>query len=307
MSNPNIIDAEDVSDVPALREATAVEKPAAQPESRVLTLLDRAFIDNPYIGAADIELTKEQEKVLERYRQVPHDWIEIKPDDGLIYMGHMRYRQVANEAFGPGKWALVPAGDFKVEDNGRVVTLYRTYRFYVNGKFLREAVGAGQYFKANSKMNFADAAETCESDVLKRMFKPFGIAGQCWDRRYQEWFKATYCKKLGSDWKRVKWDEAGWWDGKTKDLDPELEPPTTTPSTRARPVYTGIVTAVDFKDRSGERFYSIEFDGGKEKFWTDSELVYRAANDMIGTGRPVSIEYETKGKGKIIHAWDITE
>jgi hypothetical protein len=311
MNTQNVIEAEEVTNLPAVREEGQVTKEQTSP----LAVVTHAFIDDPYFGAAEIELTPEQIATLEKYRRVAHDKISIKPDDGLIYMDHMGYREVLNEAFGPGKWALVPAGDFKVEDDGKVVTLYRSYRMYINGRFLREAVGAGAYFKANKKMNYADAAETCESDVLKRMLKPFGIAGQCWDRRYQEWFKEMYCKRVKNskgemEWKRVKWDEAGWWDGKTKEL-PEAETTETTvekqtTTVATKPTTHGLITETGtLETKTKGTFYYLIVDD--VKYWTESKLVYKAAKQYQHDKYNVKFAYDDTGKNPAITAWDLTE
>lgn len=317
MDNERITEADIIEEPDRPKDLVIVKSATLRPvqEEQSYVQQDQALASTAYAGASTIEFSDQQIARLIKYRKVPHDWISIKPDDGLIYMDHMKYREVLNEAFGPGLWSLVPVGDFKVEEKGNVVTLYRTYRFYVMGKFVREAVGAGQYFKSNSKMNFADAAETCESDVLKRMLKPFGIAGQCWDRRYQEWFKQTYCKKSGASWVRVKWDEPGWWDGKTTELgileedqpvDEETGEVKRTSSPRPdRRIATGLIRDVKTVSFKGKVYYYLIIDG--VEYWTESETIRIAARRIKEEGRPVSLEYDTTTRKPVITAFDLTD
>lgn len=172
---------------------------------------DGAVDLTPFFGVSAAPFPRQVQNVLQKYQTVEDEWLDIKPN-GQIYLSHMRARTIFNEAFGFGGWGLVPVGDeFKVERQQKEkfgksyehVLLYREYRFYALGRFIRQAMGAGDYYTNNPDMNFSDAAEMCESYALNRMAKFFGIAGQCWDKAYVEEWKQKYAAKDGDgNWKK---------------------------------------------------------------------------------------------------------
>lgn len=164
----------------------------------------------PFFGVSAAPFPQQVQAVLQKYQTVEDEWLDIKPN-GQIYLSHMRARTIFNEAFGFGGWGLVPVGDeFKVERQQKEkfgksyehVLLYREYRFYALGRFIRQAMGAGDYYTNNPDTNLSDAAEMCESYALNRMAKFFGIAGQCWDKAYVEEWKQKYAQKDGDNWKK---------------------------------------------------------------------------------------------------------
>jgi hypothetical protein len=164
-----------------------------------------------YAGIAAAPLSERAQAVLQKYQIVPDDWIDIKPN-GQLYLSNMRLRSIFHEAFQFGGWALAPVqANFtpvrvdKTDRYGKAyqhVTLYREYRFYAEGRFQRQMMGAGDYLTNNADANYSDAAEGCESYALNRAGKFFGIASQCWDKAYAEWWKSQFAFKSGDVWKK---------------------------------------------------------------------------------------------------------
>jgi hypothetical protein len=164
-----------------------------------------SIVADPYVGVSAVPFDEHAQKVLADHQTVPDEWLDIKPN-GNIYLSHMKARAILNQAFGFGGWAVVPVGDYRVEDNGKAVTLYRSYRLYVNGRFVGETVASGQYFKSNYDQDYSDAAEACQSYAINRLAKNFGLAAQCWDRQYGEQWK----KKYAESYKNSKTDKTEW-------------------------------------------------------------------------------------------------
>ena len=211
MSEPEIIEAETVENLPAVqnkRELAAV--PHA--EDGAVERVDASVVTmSPFIGVSVRPFDERAQEVLNRYQHVPDEWIDIKPG-GQVYLSHMRARQVFNEAFGFGGWGIVPIeGSGYVErkpfktkygDEAEHVTIYREYRFYVNGRFVRQAMGSGDYYTNNKEADYSDALEASESYALNRFAKFLGIASQCWDDDYREAWKAKYAVSDAGKWKK---------------------------------------------------------------------------------------------------------
>lgn len=177
------IEAEPVENLPAVREAREL---APVEEERGV-----AVATDPYVGVSAVPFGEHVTAALMKHQTVPDEWLDIKPD-GSVYLSHMRARNVLNEAFGFGGWGTVPVGEFNVERDGKHVTLYRAYRFYAHGRFVRECLASGDYWTSNSNSDYADAAEACESYAINRFAKFFGIAAQCWDADYREAWKGRF-------------------------------------------------------------------------------------------------------------------
>lgn len=155
----------------------------------------RTLADDPYTGVAALPFDDRAQDVLAKHQTVPDEWIDIRPE-GLIYLSHINARRILNAAFGFGGWAIVPVGEFRREEKGNQVILYRTYRMYVNGRYAGEVEASGEYWTNNSAQNYADAAEACQSYALNRLSKNFGIASQCWDKSYGEQWKSKFAEQV---------------------------------------------------------------------------------------------------------------
>lgn len=229
------------SELPAIRESQA--EVAIIPSSA-----DTSVVADPYIGVAAVPFDDRAQAVLAKYQIVPDDWIDIKPN-GQIYLSHMRLRAIFNEAFGYGGWGMVPVGPLHVERVAKPskyanqpdyehVTVYREYRLYVQGRFVRQMMGAGDYYTNNAETNYADAVESSESYALNRSGKPFGIASQCWDKAYGEEWKRKYARNEGGKWKKrtdiVTKTDAGSVSGDHAPQASASQPPASHPPTQQR-------------------------------------------------------------------------
>ncbi|OHB68800.1 MAG: hypothetical protein A2W17_01425 [Planctomycetes bacterium RBG_16_41_13] len=157
---------------------------------------------------------------------VKQEDIEIKPT-GQIYLCHIRYRKMLNDAFGMGNWALRPLGGFvKTGD-----TVCREYALYIKGMYAASAIGEQEYVASNPMMTWSDACEATKSNAIMRCCKDLGIALELWDKKYVEKFIKEYCVqvwrkgKLKPQW-RLKtaeryFDETGIVTGKPGNIQPE--------------------------------------------------------------------------------------
>lgn len=177
-----------------------IERP---PQVPALTASEAiALADDPYIGVAAQPFDSKAQDVLRKHEHVPSDWIEIKPN-GQPYLGHIHIRRIFNEAFGHGGWAIIPVGDFKIDDEGKKVTLYRSWRLYVNGRYVDETVSAGEYWKNNAEQNYGDAAEACKSFAINRFSKLFNIAADLWNKQWVEAWKSKYAyRETDGKWRK---------------------------------------------------------------------------------------------------------
>lgn len=167
-----------------------------------------ASLMSEFVGISALPFDAKAQTTLARYQEVPDEWLDIRPDNGAVFLTHMKYRHILNEAFGFGGWAIMPVGDFKVEENGSHVILYREYRLFVNGRFVSDTTASGDYWKNNHALNYSDAAEICQSNAIVRLCKPLGIASQCWDRSYTEQWKRKYASQNGGKWQRKPFNTA---------------------------------------------------------------------------------------------------
>jgi hypothetical protein len=323
-SDPEIIEAE------AVEEQTAAVVPF-QPQT-IATVASTgesssSLAVDPYIGVAAVPFDDRAQTVLAKYQTVPDEWIDIKPN-GQIYLSHMRLRSIYNEAFGFGGWGLVPVGDFHVErvpqkskypgkPDYEHVTVYREFRLYVQGRFVRQMMGAGDYYTNNPESNYADAVEAAESYALNRSGKPFGIAAQCWDKGYGEWWKSNFAFQSEGKWKKrygQPSSNSGAGDSNASSSHPQQQsraaapPPSPSPASDSAPLRALLRLVEEGKNWTygGEKVAMFKDDAGKGwKFVGETIGFARAAvkNDVI-----LAVEYflepwekdGKRGKNKVV-------
>lgn len=124
-------------------------------------------------------------------QRLPDDDIDIRPDSGEIYCPHTVVRRVLDDAFQLGGWNLVPIG--KWEQDGD--TLSRDFALVVHtddgNRIAAIANGEGDYIRTNKRDSRGTAQEKAYSNALTRCAKHMSIAIQCWDKQYQEAWKAA--------------------------------------------------------------------------------------------------------------------
>lgn len=139
----------------------------------------------PYMGMSASTFTKEEIATL--LRPTEADIVEIRPDDGIVYVPAVHYRARLLEAFGPGAWALHPRGTKLM---GTVVTYQAA--LFIRGNFMSEAVGEMRYISNNPKMSYATSAEGAKSDCLTRCCKDLGLFRELWDPAWRRAWVEKY-------------------------------------------------------------------------------------------------------------------
>lgn len=149
-----------------------------------------------YDGAAELQLTKEQEEKIEELSKPSDEDINIRPD-GFIYVGHDFYRRVLTAVFGRGGWAEVEASPVELKRQGDAEWIYQRWALYVRGYngrrvFIRSCLGSARWFRDNPRANFAETLESVRSDALPR-----NAAKGSLQIALEPWMK-----KVGADWKK---------------------------------------------------------------------------------------------------------
>lgn len=158
-------------------------------------------------GISTLDISKEISDELTR--PVPLEGIEIKPT-GQIYLCHIQYRRMLNDAFGMGNWALRPLGGFqktvKTKRRGEqneedTIIVCREYALYIRGKYASSAIGEQEYIESNDMMSASDACEGTESNAIMRCCKKLGIGLEMWDKKFVSKFIKDYCVQV---WRKGK-------------------------------------------------------------------------------------------------------
>lgn len=261
-----------------------------------------------FTGISTLDISKE---ISDRLTQpVRMEDIEIKPT-GEIYLSHVRYRKMLNDAFGMGNWSLRPLGGFV--KTGSVVC--REYALYIKGKYAASAIGEQNYIESNAQMTWSDACEATKSNVIMRCCKDMGIGLEMWDRKFVEKFKKEYCVSVwrkGKPGQTIKpqwrlkesepfYDETGIIDSSKKQVPAEKENPIAEPQPSISGGVTGVVIGIRKETKTNrttkEEFivYHIKLDNNIEytASGTDAESIMNFANDARKNGLAISIK--TKG------------
>lgn len=141
---------------------------------------------DPYDGIASAPFPEKAQAILAA--TLPDEDIEIRPDDGMLYLPGVRYRMRLNEAFGLGGWGLRPKGEPKVNGN----QVFYTAQLYCLGRFVAEAMGEGKWISNNAKSSYGTALESAKTDALTRCCKDIGIASQLWDPSFTRRWKRDW-------------------------------------------------------------------------------------------------------------------
>lgn len=234
--------------------------------------------------------------------------IEIKPT-GEIYLSHVRYRKMLNDAFGMGNWSLRPLGGFV--KTGSVVC--REYALYIKGKYAASAIGEQNYIESNAQMTWSDACEATKSNVIMRCCKDLGIGLEMWDRKFVEKFKKEYCVSVWRKGKPGQTPKPQW---RLKESEPFFDEtgiidPTKkqgpTPTTHSEAVNNNpdeVITsilAINKRNKqvkaTGKEFHVYEITGEENKIYTasgkDMEAMMMIAKSAASGGLKAKIK--TKG------------
>jgi Mitochondrial genome maintenance MGM101 len=155
------------------------------------------LLDSAYQGASALKLNaSESKKLREDFADTE---IEIRPHDGIIYIGHMALRERLWEVFGPGAVAEICRERFMRNDANEIAV---DLVLMIRGHFVAEAVGTAKYFANNPKMTFGDVVESAWSEALRRCCKKFGVGTQVWRPAFIREWQATNAVNFQGKWMR---------------------------------------------------------------------------------------------------------
>ena len=257
-----------------------------------------------FIGISTLDISNDISDKLTA--PVPLDGIEIKPT-GQIYLCHIQYRRMLNNAFGMGNWALRPLGGFqktvktkrKGEQNEEdTIIVCREYALYIRGKYASSAIGEQEYIESNDMMSASDACEGTESNAIMRCCKKLGMGLEMWDKKFVAKFIKDYCVQV---WRKGKskpqwrlkesepfFDETGIVDPSKKQVPAQKASEEKQPSGGNK--YITSISKITLK--SGKIPYKIYGEGGMV-FSTYSDDMYGIAKATHEGGTKASIT--TKG------------
>jgi len=144
-----------------------------------------------YVGIASRPVEKSAQDILTA--PLRDDEIEIRPDDGMLYLPQTRYRLRLNQAFGVGGWALRLKPENPLVQGNRV---FWPGMLYAGGRFLAEAMGEGRWIEKNAKSTYGTATESAKSDCLTRCCKDIGVGLELWDPVFTQKWKARWAHEI---------------------------------------------------------------------------------------------------------------
>ena len=147
-------------------------------------------LDLTRVGTLDIDA--QARKVLDA--PLDEKDILIRPD-GMVYVDWTWYARRLNDAFGRGKWGLIPQSPpMSMAPNGNSILVVWPHWLVVKGVPMGMAIGECSYFSSNYGMSYADACEGAKSIALSRACKQFGMTLDMWNKEFIEYWKAKYAE-----------------------------------------------------------------------------------------------------------------
>lgn len=181
-----------------LNETPAVPEAAQPADAKQLrTEAVGALLGEAYKGASQLKLKADESKKLRE--DFPDNEIEIRPHDGIIYIGHMALRERLWSVFGPGAVAEICRERFMRNDANEIAV---DLVLMIRGHFVAEAVGTAKYFPNNPKMTFGDVVESAWSEALRRCCKKFGVGTQVWRPQFIRDWLANNAVQFQGKWTR---------------------------------------------------------------------------------------------------------
>ncbi len=177
-------------------------------QARVMEVTDA--LAPAYARASQLMLSDEEIRALQEV--FPDDAVEIRPNDGLIYIPHIHISNRLNRVLHPGQWATICRRhwldrlmverwkDGKKADVAQT-TMYGEYVLVIRGCFVGESIGGHPYVASNAKTNFSDALESTRAEALRRICgKTLGVGSQVWDPSYARNWVQQYAYQNKGDW-----------------------------------------------------------------------------------------------------------
>lgn len=143
-----------------------------------------------YTNASMLKIADEEQKKLQT--PVDENLIEIRPD-GLLYLPQAFVRDILNQVFGIGQWALIQHQIKKDPERNKI---YFDGSMLIRGSFVSRAMGEAEYHADNPMQSWASVYESAKSDCLVRCCKDLGIAKELWMPAYGRAWQKKYAIKV---------------------------------------------------------------------------------------------------------------
>jgi genome maintenance protein MGM101 len=136
--------------------------------------------------------------------------LDVRPENGAVYMPHVHIRRRLSRAFGTGGWRLMPspgaAGVMQKQVQGKKAdNIFQSFQLWVGSyaQPVAEAFGFARYYSNNPAMDYGDAIEAMKSNALLRCAKALDIGGLVeWDKRAAQAFRDRCCVAVMCDTSR---------------------------------------------------------------------------------------------------------
>jgi hypothetical protein len=157
-----------------------------------------ALLERAYAGASLLKISGTEAKKLRE--DFPDAVVEMRPHDGIPFLGHMVLRERLWDVFGVGAVAeICRERTLRGDTNEIAVDLVLVIR----GTMVSEAIGTAKYFPQNAAQNFGDCVESAWSEALRRCCKKFGVGTQMWRAGYSdEWTARNAVQDSRGRWHR---------------------------------------------------------------------------------------------------------
>ncbi len=162
-----------------------------------------AALTPAYKNASKFKITKAEAKQLTK--PFPDHVIEIRSNDGAIFLPHIFLSQRLNEVFGPGAWALVCREHYH-DTEARMI--YAEHVLLIRGCAVGEAVGEHS-FSALEGEKYGDGLESTAAEALRRICgKRLSCGNQLWQSDFcEKWQKKcaeTFAGEISNGGKIIK-------------------------------------------------------------------------------------------------------
>lgn len=212
--------------IAAKKQPTEEKNMEKQSESRTSEIT--AALLPAYQQASRLKITKAEAKRLTH--SFPDKQVEVRPNDGAIYIPHIFLSQRLNEVFGPGSWSLICREHYHDEE---ARMLYAEHILIIRGCFVGEAVGEHP-FNSLTNAKYGDALESSAAEALRRICgKRLSCGNQVWQPAYcQSWLDKFAEQKPGEIFDGRTTQKVMLW--RKKGAKNALDPVSETPVARGR-------------------------------------------------------------------------
>lgn len=182
--------------VPGNEGQALTEPPKTAQQMRVVEVSE-ALIPI-YQRASMLELTDEEVAAITA--PFPDETVEVRPNDGLIYIPHIFISDRFNQVFKPGRWSLLRRREWYDEAEE---VMYGEYVLAIRGCYVGESVGGHPFPRSNKKLNYSDVLESTAAEALRRIGgKRLSCGSQVWNPEYARQWVARYAQHgPAKDWK----------------------------------------------------------------------------------------------------------